>query len=202
MPTGYTHEVQTGKVTTLNEFAMICARAMGACVTMRDDSSDVEIPERFEPNTKYHDEQIDEANALLDSLVAMNISDAGMKATKEYEESVASIDEYIQNKKNYRTNYESMIKKVSLWEVSGDVAGLKDFMLSQLTQSIDFDCSDYAPELAKKIDGATWIEDQRSKAIRDIDYHTQERQKEIARVRDRNQFLSDLRLSLAEGKGQ
>lgn len=48
MPTGYTADVQSGKVTDFAEYAMNCARAFGALVLMRDDPSDADIPERFE----------------------------------------------------------------------------------------------------------------------------------------------------------
>lgn len=53
MPTGYTASVADGTTTTLRAFALQCARAFGATVTMRDDPMSAEIPERFEPGGFY-----------------------------------------------------------------------------------------------------------------------------------------------------
>ncbi len=198
MPTGYTHAVQTGEITTLNEFAMKCARAMGACIMMRDDPSDAEIPERFEPNTDYHDKAIEEANKVLDALPRMAISNAEELAQNEYDEAVVSRNKYIADKKEHQSRYESMVTKVEAWTPMGGVTGLKDFMLEQLSSSIDFDCGSYKPEMPEKLDGAAWMEAKRDKAISDLEYHTKQRQDEITRTEGRNQFLTDLRSSLQE----
>lgn len=53
MPTGYTYPVAEEKVDTLAEFALQCARAFGACVTMRDEPSNKPIPEEFKPSLHY-----------------------------------------------------------------------------------------------------------------------------------------------------
>ena len=51
MPTGYTAEVQKG--ISFDKYALNCARAFGALVSMRDEPSDKEIPEKLEPSD-YH----------------------------------------------------------------------------------------------------------------------------------------------------
>ena len=43
MPTGYTADIQDGKITTLREYALSCARAFGALIMMRDDPHDAPI---------------------------------------------------------------------------------------------------------------------------------------------------------------
>ena len=55
MPTGYTAYVQEGA--TFEEFVWRCARNFGALVTMRDEPTDVPVPDAFTPS-KYHLEQI------------------------------------------------------------------------------------------------------------------------------------------------
>jgi hypothetical protein len=51
MPTGYTAPIADGM--TFEQFALGCARAFGALVTMRDEPSDAPIPERLEPDTPF-----------------------------------------------------------------------------------------------------------------------------------------------------
>ena len=48
MPTGYTSKIYEGKENvTGKSFIMDCARGFGACISMRDESSDTPIPEEF-----------------------------------------------------------------------------------------------------------------------------------------------------------
>lgn len=72
MATGYTCDVSDGKITTLRDFALRCARAFGALITMRDEPFDAPIPEKFEPHTDYHDKAIREAREQLEKLSAMS----------------------------------------------------------------------------------------------------------------------------------
>src|SRR5271168_1391855 len=53
MPTGYTEAIKDG--ISFQEFAMRCVRAMGVCITLRDEPSGAPIPERFEPSPSYKD---------------------------------------------------------------------------------------------------------------------------------------------------
>lgn len=67
MPTGYTYKINEGKEeVTGRTFLMDCAKAFGACVTMRDESSDTPIPEEFKPNTHYQKQLEDSKKRLLE----------------------------------------------------------------------------------------------------------------------------------------
>lgn len=61
MPTGYTAAVCDGKITEFPAFALQCARAFGALITMRDDAMNAPIPEEIKPDTSYYDKNISEA---------------------------------------------------------------------------------------------------------------------------------------------
>jgi len=63
MPTGYTYPVVEGKITEFSDFALSCARAFGALITMRDDPHDTPIPETFEPSD-YNAKKLAEAPGL------------------------------------------------------------------------------------------------------------------------------------------
>ena len=55
MPTGYTCHIEDGTVTTLRQYALTCARAFGACASMRDEPLTVLPPSKVEPDTRYCD---------------------------------------------------------------------------------------------------------------------------------------------------
>ena len=70
MPTGYTATlVEHGQ--TFPEFAMQCAKAFGACITLRDEPFDAPIPTKFKAST-WHTKQQAKARALEKRLGAMN----------------------------------------------------------------------------------------------------------------------------------
>ena len=60
MTTGYTDAVGKGEITEFKDYALLCARAFGACVSMRDEPLDAEIPEEFKPND-YHEKSLQKA---------------------------------------------------------------------------------------------------------------------------------------------
>jgi len=199
MPTGYTHNVQTGKVTDLNDFAMNCARAFGALITMRDEASDAPIPERLEPNTEYHDKALAAARSAMDEVPGLSASDCDQRAAEEFEQALTQHTERQAERYKEEVRYKDMIEKVEQWQVPEALAGLRNFMLEQLQGSVKFDCN-YKPERPIRLTGEDWRKEQLRKASRDLAYHTEERDKEIERTRGRNEWLADLRRALGSLK--
>lgn len=66
MPTGYTNRIQNGEITEFKDFALACARAFGALISMRDDALDAPMPAEILPDTKYHDDHIAAATLEID----------------------------------------------------------------------------------------------------------------------------------------
>lgn len=75
MPTGYTSGVAVGKVTDFREFALQCARAFGACISLSDESSDTPIPEEFKPDSA-NSEKVLSAIEAKDKAYAMTLAEA------------------------------------------------------------------------------------------------------------------------------
>ena len=196
MPTGYTADVQSGKVTDFSEFAMQCARSSGALGMMRGEPSGAEIPETFKPST-YNAERLVEARAQLAKINAMTTDQREAAARSEYEAACASQERYETERGEQRARYQAMIDKVTVWTPpTPDHVGMKDFMLNQLAESIDFDCSpsfDRRPTMKKRDD---WFSEAVSKAERDIEYHTKEHAKEVERAASRTAWIAALRQSL------
>lgn len=199
MATGYTAEIEKG--ITFEKFVMQCARAFGACVMMRDDPMDAEIPEVFE-SSKFHIEHIEEVQETIKDLESMYLSVANDKAVEEYRQEVIRHQERISEKNALREKYNAMLSKVKAWQPpTPDHQGLKDFMIQQIESSIDFDCDtewyikNYSPVL---LTGEQWLTDKIAKALKDLDYHTKENQKEIERAEGRTAWIKALRDSLSK----
>lgn len=192
MPTGYTFGVGDGSISTLRQFALTCARGMGACINMRDDPNDAVIPERFEPRTEYYDKRLSVARALAASIPKMSADECDHAAQAAYDKALSGFQKYEAERAEENRRYQEMIAAVEAWET--DAEGIKDFMLQQLGISV----SDYRGEAPKKLNGVEWKTEEMNRAAHDIGYLEEERAKEIARTEDRNRWLAALRASLPE----
>lgn len=197
MPTGYTADVQDGTVTEFSEFAMQCARAFGALITMRDEPSDAPIPQEFAPSN-YNAERLVEAQRDLARLEAMTESEQKAAADAANAAAFKSWDDRESTKAEQRARYEAMIQKVEAWEPpTADHNELKRFMLRQLRESIEFDCGPpYAPRPGL-VNAKDWYAGALARANRDIAYHAEQQAEETERARKRTKWVSDLRASLA-----
>jgi hypothetical protein len=190
MPTGYTADVGEGKITTLREFALRCARGMGACVMMRDDPWDAPIPERFEPRFDYHTERLAEAKALLADTETLSDEECDARAQSEFEEQMASHEKWVSERKIENERYKAMLSAVEAW--STEAEGIKEFMAEQLRISIH----DWEPDQPQELTADQWRREMRAKALHDIAYHEKQIAEEFHRTEMRNLWLAALRRSL------
>jgi hypothetical protein len=198
MPTSYTAAVQSGTVTDFNEFAMQCARAFGALITMRDDRADAAIPDAFEPQTKYHDERLAAAKARAIELLAMDYPAIAKAAEADYDAAVLAAVSRELKRIVELERYSVMLSKVEAWEPpTADHSDMKAFMIQQLKDSMDHDCTRYDHDDVKMSTPNQWMIRQLRQVERDIAYHTKNVLEEIARTASRNEWVAALRASLA-----
>lgn len=199
MPTGYTYEVATGKVTELEPFVWRLARGMGALIMMRDDPTDAPVPERFEPSA-HHAETLVALRTEIGRLSAMTVAEAQAASDAEYEADQRAKAEYFTEKLTQRGRYEAMIARLEAWE--GAPEGIREFGLSQLRQSLDHDCREPFEWYGRPVerDGAKWRDAKIGAVAQDIAYHAEEDAKERERTENRNAWLAQLRASLALGE--
>jgi len=199
MPTGYTSDVRSGKITEFPDFALQCARAFGALIVMRDEPHDKPIPKAFEPETSYYDEQISRSQATIADLGSLSDADCERRALAAHADAVEAVRARIHEREEDRDRYQAMVAKVEAWTPpTDDHEEMKNFMLQQLNESIRFDCTPYA-DLDKEPalqSGREWREAMLAQAARDLSYGLEHRQQEIERTNKRNQWLTDLRNSL------
>jgi hypothetical protein len=195
MPTGYTSSIKDG--ITFKEFIMECARAFGATVTMRDEPKNKEIPDKFGVSD-YYTNKLSETQTEFENVKAMSGEEIILKARIEYDEKIAYNKQQIKEHNDLRQKYNDMLFEVKKWQPpTSDHHGLKDFMIQQITNSIDFDCdTSYYLKPVELLTGEQWLSHRKHKLLKDIDYYTQEHQKELVRVNGRNEWLLQLRNSL------
>jgi hypothetical protein len=193
MPTGYTADVMDGKQTEFNDFALTCARAFGACISLRDEPHSTPIPEEFKPST-YSAERLKEARARLDELRAMTPAQAEAAAVTAFDEGTKAAEKYDADRDEEERRLGAMEEKVRAWEPpTAEHVGLKTFMLEQISISKH---GDYRSPRPKKLTGAAWLEAEIKSAMRDVGYHAEEQAKEEERAKGRTAWIAALRTSL------
>lgn len=196
MPTGYTHDIKDG--ISFKTFAMNCARAFGACVTLRDEPGGGEhIPAEFTASD-HNANAMKKTSADLAALAAMSEKDLDRAAAKAYDDEETARLLRIQEMRCTRSKYEAMLKRVDAWiPPSSDHKGLQAFMHEQIVQSIDFDCDEkYGSTPAVKLTGAAWALKRRAELLRSLEYHTKANAEEIERTNTRNEWVRQLRQAL------
>lgn len=200
MPTGYTAKIAEG--IEFEEYALLCARQFGVCITMRDDPWDAPIPEKFE-ESDYHKRSLAEAEADLAEFKSATTDQLKAKFESEKVERVKPLKEGLEEKRELLKKYEKMLAQVRLFEApSEDHVNFRDFMESQITQSIEFDCNleYYAKEL-KAVDEWTfdsWKEMTEENLTRSVEYHKEQMEAETNRTDNRNKWISQLRTAIEE----
>lgn len=197
MATGYTSKIKDG--ISFKEFLLGCAKAFGACIEMRDDPMDTPIPDEFKISD-YHIKRLTEIQSEFEFINRMTIDEAAIKAKEEYEQKRKYNEQQIKERDGLRLKYNDMLIKVKNWQPpTSDHFGLKDFMIQQITSSMDFDCgTTYYEKPIELLTGEQWLLNKKQSLFNDIDYHTKEHQKEVDRVAQRNQWIKQLRESIKE----
>ena len=157
MPTGYTEGINRGKVTSVKDYALVCARAFGALMDMRDAPLGAELPKEVVPATKYYDETITSLEEEIAFLKSLTTGECNVCAELEYEEQFAKYQSYMQEAAVLADRYQSLEKNIKAWEVPESHQELKRFMLQQLEVSKSDYCTDYR-SMPERLEGRKWVE--------------------------------------------
>lgn len=139
MSNAFTHGVQSGKVTTLEEFATTCASAFGVYVEYKDDPINSPRPKRLEIDP-YQAELITRAED--DLIYWENITSVELEPIMRREKNEMAVDQYESalRQKESRKNYENMLSQVDNWNVpSEEHEEFKLFMQKELANAMSFD---------------------------------------------------------------
>jgi len=202
MPTGFTGPVKDGKITTFKDFALLCARAFGSTIEFRDEPMDLDIEAKIneigQSNINYHTKALVKARAELADIEAMTEDAASEAAVKEYDEALASYAKSVTESIATRARYSAMIDAVEVWNPpTPDHAGLKDFMLNQLRESIEFD-SRYVPEQPVLKTPTEWTADRIEGVKWSVQHHEDTLKKVEEQAKSSRKWLTDLIASVSE----
>jgi hypothetical protein len=196
MPTGYTASIKDG--ITFEEFALDCARAFGACVTMRDDPMSKPIPDSFEPSD-YHTKALAQEKSNLTRLNSMTIAEAEVVAKAEYDREIKRIKKSLRESKDLMAKYSNMLRQVEAWQPpTSEHFEMKKFMMEQITSSMEHDdmTEYYTEHPPKLLNGEEWLKETIATTTRSIQYHKDEHTKEVERAKSRSGWVKALRNSL------
>lgn len=197
MPTGYTAKLmEEGQ--DFNEFVLTCARAMGACVMLRDhDMSITPTEDNVSATSEYYREQIEKDQAKLEELQSMSPGETKAYAEKKIAENVAHRERWRETTIAENARIDAMIAKVTAWQPpTEDHAGLKTFMLEQLTISRHSDPDiDSLPE-PDILDPAEYVADEMANLRRRIRDSRQYEAKDKQRNAERRAWIGQLHKSL------
>ena len=184
MPTGYTADIKNG--IDFKTYAMNCARAFGACVMLRDEARD------------YHVKAVEKALCKLSALDAMTPAKRERAAARAWDEAETRRLMRLEEYRNQRAAYEAMLAKVKAWKPpTPDHTGLHEFMQAQIKQSVDFDCNEsYCSTPTARLTGDAWAEEQRTKLLRNVQYHEKEHAAEVDSAAARTLWVQALRDAL------
>ena len=196
MPTGYTAAIQHG--ITFERFIMDCARAFGACVTLRDEVPGGDaIPLVFQPNL-YHFHAMELLTQELEELQAMSDDDVHLAAADEWELKEQGRKKKLEEEIAMRVAYKAMLVKVEAWTPpTSEHQGLKNFMRKQLERGIDFDCcEDFYEDVTPRIEGSRWRTLRMAEKSESLTYHTKRYQKEVENAARSTEWVRALRESI------
>lgn len=192
MASGYTAAIKNG--ITFKEYALTCARAFGALVEMRDDPNDAPIPDEVLPSTHYRDGLAEAEVSRLSALTPEQVKAEAAKAKATFMKERAKRNA---EQEALKAKYEAMLAEVRAWTPpTADHKELQQFMATQITESIDWDCRpSKAPDLSG-YEPAAWYADALSSARRTVDYHREAWEKEQQRAAERTAWIRALKASL------
>lgn len=193
MPTGYTADIEND--ISFDDFLLGCARAFGACLHQRDDNTKIK-PQLREVST-YHEDKLLETEAELGAFLTMNREQKEAVGQELKDEAINSTQEYLNSKITLKGKYETMLVKAQAWNPpTPDHNNLKQFMIDQINESINFDCNlKYSIEELSKYSNMSALDfynDKVEKLQWSVKYHTEENEKEIQRVEEANRWISAL----------
>lgn len=137
------------------------------------------------------------AEAKLERLLSMKPDEIQSARDQEEAERQTRDDEIEARRAAQEHRYRVMLVQVERWvPPTEDHHKLKRFMQEQLAESIKFDCQPWHSEPLPAADD--WFREEVEKAEKAASYHLLEHKKEVVRVRNSNQWVSDLRASLPE----
>ena len=156
MTTGYTQQIIDGTVKTPKEFLHLCLRNFGICVSMRNESFNIQ-GDYTEYIKKYYQDTIGYLNKALENAKKEYARISNLSDDDLYEMYVKKFTDdrnYYQKRtdvtKKQNAKYQSFYDAIENWDCSEEFSNIKKFALDQIDISKE-DEDFYKDELTKKM---------------------------------------------------
>ena len=200
MPTGYTAKIEDGSIKSAKDFLMLCARAFGACIEMRDEPLSKPIPEDFKPDDYYLNE-IKEAEKRLENILSLTTDEAQRIIDEEYEKNQRVYAKCLEEAKQKTQKYNTIRSAIDKWQPpTPEHEGLKRFALEQIDMSNDGWANSYYEKEAQmpKADVAEWLQVHIESGRESLENAKKRWQAELENVANKNNWVGALRESLTQ----
>jgi len=195
MPTGYTASIYDD--ISFGDFVLNCARNFGALIHMREDSMKAEIKLREESN--YYEKRLEEELEEFEKFTNMGGEEAFRLCAEANTKMHKDWLRHLEETKKKVSQLLSMRKKVIEWKPpTDDHVSLRNFMLSQIDETISFDCD--TPTTLEPYEPAEWLTLQIEMAERGIEYAKKNLKKQKVKSNDTNEWIRELFESLGRGE--
>ena len=139
MPTGYTAYIEDGDITTGKEFLLLCSRAFGVAIDIRDKPLSVPTPTHFEPN-EYYKKRYDDAVKRLEEGRCLSFENARNRMRSEHIKRVEDAKRYVKKMTEINKRYADVRSQVEAWTPpSAEHNGIKTFALEQIDMCVNTD---------------------------------------------------------------
>ena len=201
MPTGYTAYIEDGDITTAKDFLLLCTRAMGVAISLREEPLSVPTPLEFKPDTAYYDERLSEALRDKEYWTQLSSSELHDIIQKKQAEKLERAKLRYQKEKELYDRYEKILIDIMKWNPPVDCEHLKEFAIDQITISKP-ELNDRKEQIYK---AEKPIEDEEAyrkymidHAIWEINYQKEQIELEIKNAQSRTDWMKALMESLKQ----
>lgn len=194
MPTGYTEAIKND--ITFQDYALACARAFGACVTMREEPTDTKIPDEFLVDEYYYS-AVNEAHDNLANFLSLTSDEISELYEVHFTKQEEQYEKTRKDKQALEVKYLRMLAEVQDYvPPSHEHINFKKFMEDQIRQSIDWDCDMKYYDVPKRVPAMDWYKESLDYLQRAMDNREKSLEEEIERVNGRNLWIKQLKGSL------
>lgn len=186
MSTGYTQQIIDGKVKTPKEFLHLCLRNFGICVSMKDESLNLQgdyteyIKKYYQGMIGYYAKALENAKAEYARISNLSDDDLYEMYVKKFTDNRDYYQKRTDEVKKQNAKYQSFYDAIKNWDCSEEFSNIKKFALNQIDISKE-DEDYYKDELSKKMltkeefitdsEYEYYKEDSLKHAERDINYN-------------------------------
>lgn len=136
MPTGYTAQIEDGKITNAKDFLLLCTRAFGVAIDLKDEPLSMPTPMEFEPD-EYYKINLQRREQELEELKQMTIDEFIEREKHSIQSDAEFAREHIKEMESANKRYLRIREVISKWNPpTTSHKGLKDFALEQIDKSV------------------------------------------------------------------